>query len=110
MEEILGFEVVALSVCRCEKHNQAEGGEDKSHHLATPAHDCCAVDVESPDTDMDTRLKIAKAAEVAGFRGFGYARTFLHIDMGRKRFWFYPGFLTRHPALCPWKNPAETTQ
>ena len=30
---------------------------------------------------------IQRIAEDLGFAGFGYYRTFLHVDLGRSRFW-----------------------
>jgi hypothetical protein len=106
VEAEVGYELNPRSVCRCIVHNAVEGGKDHSEHLATPKHDCCALDVDAPAAWEDV-VKLVQAAQKHGFKGFGYAKDFIHMDMGLKRFWFYPGFLAQHPALTAWKNPVE---
>lgn len=106
IEAEVGYELTAVSVCRCEAHNAAEGGKEKSEHLATPAHACCAVDVANPPGGWEARVRLVHVAQAHGFKGFGYANTFTHMDCGKKRFWFYPAFLEKHPALSPWADPA----
>ena len=65
---------------RCEKRNFGEGGVDNSMHLKV------AFDCQCPKRDQ---ADFVKAAEKAGFTGIGYLeyRTFVHVDMGRKRRW-----------------------
>jgi|TARA_R110001599_G_scaffold225661_2_gene424774 uncharacterized protein YcbK (DUF882 family) len=33
------------------------------------------------------RKGLQQAAIAVGFKGFGYYQTFLHVDLGRPRFW-----------------------
>jgi hypothetical protein len=67
---------------RCILHNARVGGAPRSMHkliafdLALKGHD---------------PKKLLIAARDAGFRGFGFYRTFLHVDMGRKRHWITKG-------------------
>lgn len=104
VEAILGYELELLSGCRCAKHNADEGGKPKSEHLVTEGHwECRGVDVRSYSKDDAKRKAIVDAAKKAGFTGFGYAATFLHMDLGRvsegcrPRFWYYADG-TKHPA------------
>jgi len=75
----LGRPLRVLSAHRCALHNAAVGGAPLSQHLQM------AVDISLRDHD---RGQIASAAKAAGFSGFGYYFTFLHLDMGRPRYWF----------------------
>jgi len=67
-----------LSAHRCALHNARIGGAPLSQHLKLAA-----------DIDLrgHNRRALAGAAQRAGFTGFGYYQTFLHIDMGRPRRW-----------------------
>jgi zinc D-Ala-D-Ala carboxypeptidase len=71
------------SARRCKGHNKAVGGARASMHMRTLAAD---IAIGSHD-----RKALALAAIKAGFRGIGYGRTFLHVDLGVRRTWTYPG-------------------
>jgi len=43
-----------------------------------------AADIQIIGKDKNLILQLAKDL---GFNGFGYYRTFLHVDLGRKREW-----------------------
>jgi zinc D-Ala-D-Ala carboxypeptidase len=71
------------SARRCKGHNAAVGGARASMHMRKIAADI-AIGTHS-------RKALATAALKAGFRGIGYGRTFLHVDLGIRRAWTYPG-------------------
>lgn len=75
----LGRPLHILSAHRCALHNAAVGGAPLSQHLRM------AVDIS---LNGHKRRDIVLAARAAGFRGFGYYFTFLHLDMGRQRHWY----------------------
>jgi len=64
---------------RCGLQNARVGGAIHSSHLTL------AADIQVTDR---TRHKILKACKGAGFSGFGYYQNFLHVDLGKPRFWF----------------------
>jgi len=68
-----------LSAHRCSLHNARVGGAPLSQHLRIAA-----------DISLHGHNKAAllQACQSAGFTGFGYYTTFLHIDLGRSRHWF----------------------
>lgn len=68
-----------LSGHRCALHNARVGGAPLSQHLKL------ATDIS---LHGHSRSKILKACQQAGFTGFGFYQTFLHVDLGRKRYWF----------------------
>jgi len=68
-----------LSAHRCSLHNARVGGAPLSQHLKL------AVDISLHGHD---RHRLLGACRRAGFTGFGYYNTFLHIDLGRPRHWF----------------------
>jgi len=71
--------VHVLSGHRCSLHNARVGGAPLSQHLKL------AVDIRllghAPGELLDASRK-------AGFRGFGFYQTFLHVDLGHPRHWF----------------------
>lgn len=71
------------SARRCKGHNRAVGGSRASMHMRTIASD---ISLKGHD-----RKDLVRAALKAGFRGIGYGRTFLHVDLGVRRTWTYPG-------------------
>ena len=75
----VGQPVRILSGHRCALHNARIGGAPLSQHLRLAAD----VDLRSHD-----RRTLVSAARAAGFTGFGYYQTFLHIDMGPSRRWY----------------------
>lgn len=60
-------------------HNYRVGGAPASEHLRL------AVDISLAGHDRHT---LRMALREAGFSGFGYYHSFIHIDLGRPRFWF----------------------
>jgi len=63
-------------------HNWRVGGAPASQHLRL------AVDINLEGHDKDI---LRMALREAGFKGFGYYNTFIHVDLGRSRFWFGKG-------------------
>jgi uncharacterized protein YcbK (DUF882 family) len=74
-----GRPLVVLSAYRSPYHNARVGGAPLSEHLHANA-----VDLSIADLDKELLLRLAGEA---GFTGFGYYHTFLHIDLGRAREW-----------------------
>ena len=68
-----------LSAFRSPYHNAKVGGAPMSRHLIGDAVDLSIVN--------EDKLLLKRLAKDLGFTGFGYYRTFLHIDLGRKREW-----------------------
>lgn len=83
---------------RCALHNARVGGAPLSQHKTL------AFDVALAGHDP---MALEKAARAAGFAGFGYGRTFLHLDMRPRApwrtqpaFWFYgPASIAKWAAL-----------
>jgi zinc D-Ala-D-Ala carboxypeptidase len=73
------------SARRCKRHNLAVGGARASMHTRT-----IAADISLTGHD---RADLYAAAVKAGFRGLGFARNFIHVDLGQRRRWTYPGAL-----------------
>ena len=71
--------LTVLSAYRSPYHNAKVGGAPFSSHLKAVAVDLSIV-------GRDKRL-MEQLAKETGFTGFGYYRTFLHIDLGRPRSW-----------------------
>lgn len=79
----LGAPLIINSGHRCRGWNAAVGGAPLSQHKQV------AADLKLAGHD---RFAMLAAAGRAGFRGFGLARSFLHIDRrARPTRWFYPG-------------------
>lgn len=68
-----------LSAHRCALHNARVGGAPLSQHLKL------AADIALQGHE---RQLLLSACKLAGFRGFGFYTTFLHIDLGRPRQWY----------------------
>lgn len=68
-----------LSAHRCALHNARIGGAPLSQHLKL------AADISAAEHD---RAALLDACRQAGFTGFGFYTTFLHIDLGRPRQWW----------------------
>ena len=75
----LNFPLIVSSVFRTPYWNSKCGGSPRSMHLF-----CLAADISIIDKDKNLIRRLAKDL---GFTGFGYYRTFLHVDLGRPRFW-----------------------
>ena len=63
-------------------HNMRVGGSANSQHLKL------AVDISLHGHDNH---ELRLALREAGFQGFGYYNSFIHVDLGRQRFWFGKG-------------------
>ena len=68
-----------LSAHRCSLYNALVGGAPLSQHLRL------AVDIS---LHGHNKRALRTACRRAGFTGFGFYSTFLHIDLGRPRQWF----------------------
>ncbi len=68
-----------LSGHRCALHNARVGGAPLSQHLRL------AADIA---LHGHSRRVLLSACRRAGFTGFGFYASFLHVDMGPKRHWF----------------------
>jgi zinc D-Ala-D-Ala carboxypeptidase len=79
LRDMVGKPIRVNSGHRCALHNARVGGAPMS------AHRRLAFDIDLRGHD---RKELAKAAREAGFTGLGYYVNFLHLDTGRKRFWF----------------------
>lgn len=81
---------------RCRLHNAAVGGAPLSMHART-----VAADVSVAGWDDAGRAALLRAARAQRFTGFGYARSFLHLDLrARPAEWDYQqGGMRRWKAL-----------
>lgn len=90
---------------RCLGHNRDVGGVPHSYHTRQIAADIAVTDA--------SRKAILQGAIKAGFCGFGYGRSFLHVDLGPVRAWTYPGALrlwTRALGYNPMQKPLTPRQ
>lgn len=76
--QIAGIQFITESVCRCPKHNKAEGGEDDSAHISMDIIQCKAFDIRA--LNSRNRAKILIALVKTGFHRIGIAKTFIHAD------------------------------
>ena len=76
---VIGCPLYLLSAFRSPYHNAVVGGAAQSRHLFGDAGDLIVIGLD--------KFRLENIARQAGFTGFGYYKTFLHIDLGRKRFW-----------------------
>lgn len=67
---------------RCALHNARVGGKPRSMHKLI------AFDVALSGHRL---IDLLNAARKVGFQGFGFYRTFLHLDLGRGRSWITKG-------------------
>jgi uncharacterized protein YcbK (DUF882 family) len=67
------------SIYRSPLHNAAVGGAPLSRHKVSDAFD--------PSTHNLPKWKLYDVGKAVGFRGFGFYRTFLHMDLGPRREW-----------------------
>ena len=74
------------SAYRCAFHNTRVGGAPLSRHKAGDAFD-----VSVRGMGDEQRVRLYENALHIGFTGTGFYRTFLHIDLGRRRSWFGSG-------------------
>ena len=69
---------VLSSACRCEEHNDNEGGKEHSSHISTDDRECTAVDIETKSSRH--RFLILESLLLAGFTRIGIAKSFIHAD------------------------------
>ena len=79
----LGRPMYINSAYRCPIWNAMVGGAPLSRHKAGDAFD-----VSLRGLLPHELLELARRAR---FRGFGFYRTFLHVDLGRSRHWYGKG-------------------
>jgi uncharacterized protein YcbK (DUF882 family) len=68
-----------VSGCRCQQHNEDEGGVDSSSHLAGLEEECYAADIGVRGSRG--RGIILPALVGVGFNRFGIANSFVHVDI-----------------------------
>ena len=83
LRRVLAHPITVLSCYRSPYHNARVGGAPLSLHLKGKA---CDLSIVGQDRKLIERL-----AQESGFTGFGYYRTFLHVDLGRPRWWASKG-------------------
>lgn len=94
LRDKIGKPLVVHSAYRSPDHNRKVGGAKLSMHLQGAAFDISMV-------NHDPKI-FEKAAQVAGFTGFGFypRQDFMHIDIGRARQWGDP-FPPRASRFAP---------
>ena len=80
---IAGIPFPASSFCRCQKHNDDEGGRASSSHVSTNTRECCATDITI--TSSRARYLTLNALVKAGFTRIGVAKTFIHVDSDKNK-------------------------
>jgi zinc D-Ala-D-Ala carboxypeptidase len=81
LRDLLGAPLIVTSGHRCAVHNARVGGAPLSLHKQL------AFDIALGGHDQ---AHLVQAARFAGFTGFGFGRTFLHLDRrARPAHWFY---------------------
>lgn len=78
LRDKFGKPMVITSGARCYQHNLNVGGARFSKHLSSAGTTPCAVDVAC--TNGHDRAKLFFLAGALGFKGFGIAKTFIHLD------------------------------
>ena len=86
LRDIMDTPLVITSGYRCENHNEAVGGSERSQHLFGKA-----VDIKIKDLDSATRHKLIKTSFDIGFSGVGIGKTKFHVDVrdGEGKSWGY---------------------
>ncbi len=81
VREEIGLPFRFSSIYRSPLHNARIGGAPLSRHKLSDAFDVKIFNNGPP------RWRLYEVARGVGFTGFGFYRTFLHIDQGRRREW-----------------------
>lgn len=78
--------MIVTSGFRCQSHNAAVGGSDRSKHLLG-----CAVDVYWEDYNSSLKYRLVECALGYDVRGIGLSDEFIHLDgrNGAGKIWFY---------------------
>lgn len=89
----MGRPLVITSGRRCDRHNDAVGGASRSQHKLAVAGDVSQMGHDP--------VELAREAIAAGFKGIGFGRSFLHLDM-RAAFtpFHYPDAEAHWRRLC----------
>ena len=94
MRAIMGAPLKINSAYRSPTYNQKIGGAKNSMHRQGRAFDVSNVGHDPAE--------LYQAAVKAGFTGFGFARTYLHVDTGKPRWWEYgKGYRNKYVAALP---------
>lgn len=80
LRDRLGVPIIVNSAYRSPDHNKNIGGAPNSNHVKGIAFDIRL-------TKKVTRDKLKQEARKCGFKGFGDYNTFVHIDLGKERYW-----------------------
>lgn len=80
LRELMDQPLIINSAYRCPFHNAAVGGAASSRHKVGDAFDISLRNVEN-------KSRLISCAKLAGFTGFGFYGTFLHVDTGPVRVW-----------------------
>ncbi|MDY6893881.1 MAG: D-Ala-D-Ala carboxypeptidase family metallohydrolase [Thermotogota bacterium] len=92
--DILQTPIIVTSWCRCETHNENEGGADNSYHL--PIHTCSVCGAENVSLAVDitilNRWRMKKLAKLCKYWSGGYHyypdKNIIHLDIrGYKARW-----------------------
>ncbi len=78
-----GYPMVINCGHRCRIHNARVGGKP-----VTSRHLLIAFDISTRGMDEHKQTRLVLTLREHGFTGFGFYSTFIHVDFGRKRFWF----------------------
>lgn len=79
------------STFRCAYHNAVVDGAAKSCHRTGTAFDISVRDARGGLKPVAERARLYEICVRAGFTGFGFYTTFLHVDIGRTRSWVIGG-------------------
>ena len=82
--ELLNAPMTINSAFRDKAHNKKVGGADNSLHTVGRAFD---IAYRLNGYVLLDRRDLYEACKMAGFTGFGFYNTFLHVDTGPKRTW-----------------------
>lgn len=66
------------------KGSSREAGRPGSEHFKG-----AALDLDTSEMNNQEKIRLVAAALAAGFTGFGFNENFLHVDIGRTRYWGY---------------------
>lgn len=80
--DLFGQPIMINSAHRSWLHNIAVGGAPGSMHKHI------ALDISTRGYGRTQLRRLLTALQRGGFKGFGYYNSFIHVDLGRGRFWF----------------------